>query len=89
VAFGAGIGPGEKIVAVNGRSYDGQDALDKGIRVALHAGSNGEPVRLLLSAGHVYRTVSMLYRGGPRYPHLVRIAGTPDVLGAIAAPLKL
>ena len=88
-AFAAGIGPGEKIVAVDGRSFDGQDGLDKGMRVALHAATNGEPLRLLLSGGNVYRTVSIAYRGGPRYPHLVRIAGTPDVLGAIAAPLKL
>ena len=36
---------------------------------------------------NVYRTVALAYRGGPRYPHLERVAGSDDVLGAIAKPL--
>jgi predicted metalloprotease with PDZ domain len=89
VAFNAGIGPGEKIVAVNGRSYDDRDSLEKGLDSALRAARSGDPLQLLLSAGKVYRTVSLVYRDGPRYPHLVRIAGTDDILGKIATPLKL
>ena len=83
VAFRAGIGPGEKIVAVNDRSFVGQDACD----AALRAARDGSPLRLLLTAGNVYRTVALPYTGGPRYPHLERIPNTDDVLGAIAAPL--
>ncbi len=30
-----------------------------------------------------YRTLNVDYRGGPRYPHLVRISGTPDMLAKI------
>ena len=82
-AFGAGIGPGDKIVAVNDRALTGREQLE----AALRAARAGTPVRLLLNAGNVYRTVSIDYRGGPRYPHLERVPGTPDVLGAIAKPL--
>lgn len=82
-AYRAGIGPGEKIVAVDDRALTGQRQLDAALRDA----QTGAPLRLLLTAGNVYRTVALAYRGGPRYPHLRRIADRPDVLGAIARPL--
>jgi hypothetical protein len=44
-------------------------------------------VQLLVLGGDVYRTATLQYRGGPRYPHLERITGTADILGAIAKPL--
>lgn len=80
----AGIGPGLKIVAINERTLKDQDQIDS----ALRAGRVGTPIRLLVTGGDVYRTVSLDYRGGPRYPHLERIANTPDVLGAFAKPLR-
>lgn len=83
-AFAAGVGPGEKIVAVDDRAFTGTEQLDTAMT---EAKTNGAPIRLLLSGGSVYRTVSIAYRGGPRYPHLERIADTPDVLSAIAKPL--
>ena len=83
VAFRVGIGPGEKIVAVNDRALTGQPQLD----AALLDARSGTPLRLLLTAGNVYRTIALDYRGGPRYPHLARVDGTADVLGAIAKPL--
>jgi len=79
----AGIGPGMKIAAVDDRELTGQDQIDAALRTA----ENGTPVRLLLMGGGIYRTVALDYRGGPRYPRLERIAGTQDVLGAIAKPL--
>jgi predicted metalloprotease with PDZ domain len=83
VAGRAGIGPGEKIVAVNGRALADQDQIDAALRLA----ETGAPIQLLLSGGDVYRTVTLEYRGGPRYPRMERVAGTPDVLGSIAKPL--
>jgi len=80
----AGIGPGLKIVAINERTLKDQDQIDS----ALRAGRVGTPIRLLVTGGDVYRTVSLDYRGGPRYPHLERVANTPDVLGAFAKPLR-
>ncbi|MDB5043353.1 MAG: family peptidase [Candidatus Eremiobacteraeota bacterium] len=84
VAFRAGVGPGEKIVAMNDRSFGDRKTCD----AALRAARDGTPLRLLLTAGNVYRTVALAYRGGPRYPHFERIPGTEDVLGAIAKPLQ-
>ncbi|HZO95265.1 MAG TPA: hypothetical protein VFB22_16075 [Candidatus Baltobacteraceae bacterium] len=83
VAYDAGIGPGAKIVAVDDRAFHGQPQLD----AALKGARSGAPIRLLLSGGEVFRTVSLTYREGPRFPHLERIAGSDDVLGAIAKPL--
>ena len=83
-AFAAGIGPGQKIVAVNDRALTGgQSQLDAVLKAAEHGGQ----IRLLLSGGDVYRTVTLDYHGGPRYPHLQRVNGTPDVLSAVAQPL--
>ena len=44
---------------------------------------------LLVKNGDTYRTFRIDYREGPKYPHLERIAGAPDRLGAILAPRKL
>ncbi len=79
----AGIGPGLKIVAVNDRTIKGQDQMDEALRNA----KTGGPIRLLVTGGDVFRTVSLDYTGGPRYPHLERVEGSADVLGAIAKPL--
>jgi predicted metalloprotease with PDZ domain len=83
LAYSATIGPGERVVAIDGRAFKGQAQCDD----VLHAAKSGTPIVLLLEAGNVYRTVSLNYTGGPRYPHLERVAGTPDVLGEIAKPL--
>ncbi|MDQ2907867.1 MAG: hypothetical protein M3R44_00780 [Candidatus Eremiobacteraeota bacterium] len=79
----AGIGPGMKIAAIDGRELTGQEQIDAALRTA----ENGTALRLLLVGGGVYRTVALDYRGGPRYPQLERAPGTADVLGAIAKPL--
>jgi predicted metalloprotease with PDZ domain len=84
LAYAATIGPGEKLVAIDGRAFRGQAQCDDVLRSA----ENGSPIVLLLEAGNVYRTVSLNYTGGPRYPHLERVPGTPDVLGEIAKPLS-
>ena len=40
---------------------------------------------LLVDNGEFYRTSKLQYRGGQRYPHLVRAAGAPDLLSEILA----
>jgi predicted metalloprotease with PDZ domain len=82
VAYAAGVGPGQKVVAIDGRAFKGQSQIDD----ALKAAKTGSPIVLLLEGGNVYHTVSLNYTGGPRYPHLERVPGTPDVLGEIAKP---
>jgi predicted metalloprotease with PDZ domain len=84
-AYQAGIGPGIKIAAIDGRALtSGQAQFDD----ALKAHRSGPPLRLLVVGGDVYRELSIDYHGGPRYPHLQRLAGTPDELSAIATAYR-
>jgi predicted metalloprotease with PDZ domain len=75
----AGIGPGMKLVAVNGRQYS-PDVL----RDALKAGKAGTaPLELLVENTDYYKTYKLDYHGGERYPHLVREESKPDLLTEI------
>lgn len=82
-AWQAGLTMDEEIVAVNDLAYDG-DTLSDAITAATAAGS--APIRLLIRAGDRYKTVSIPYHGGLRYPRLERIANTPDMLADILKP---
>ncbi len=78
----AGIGPGMKVVAVNGRAFS-TDVL----RDALMAGKAGsEPLELLIENTEYYKTYKLDYHGGEKYPHLVRDDSKPDMLGDIIKP---
>jgi predicted metalloprotease with PDZ domain len=82
----AGIGPGMKLLAVNGRRFatddldSARDALNSALRAAQ---KNGDPIELLVENTDYFRTVKIDYRGGPRYPRLERDAGKPDLLTEI------
>jgi predicted metalloprotease with PDZ domain len=78
----AGLGISDTIVAVDNREYS-SDVLSDGIKAA--QGSSA-PIVLIVKRNGIYRTVSIDYHDGPRYPHLVRIDGTPDRLAGIVAP---
>lgn len=81
-AFKAGLAPGVMLVAVNSQAYSADVLKD-----AVKAAKNGkEPIELLVRRGDTYSTVKIDYRGGLRYPHLVRIDGSEDRFGAIMAP---
>ncbi|MBB2188663.1 M61 family metallopeptidase [Gluconacetobacter azotocaptans] len=82
-AWQAGMTRDQQLVAVNGEAYD-PDVLKDAI-VAAQA-SNAAPLTLLMRAGDRYLTLSILYHAGLRYPHLERVAGTPDMLAAILTP---
>ena len=82
-AFKAGLGPGMKLIAVNGRKYS-KDI----IRDALKLGEvSSLPLDLLAANGEFFKTYSVNYHGGERYPYLERDAATPDLLGFIIAPV--
>jgi predicted metalloprotease with PDZ domain len=81
-AFKAGVSTGATVVAVNGQDYS-KDVLKSAITVA--KGSKA-PIRLLLKFQGGYRAVLVDYHDGLRYPHLVRLKGTPDYLSQIIAP---
>jgi len=75
----AGIGPGMKLMAVNGRKYS-TDVLHD----ALKAGKAGSsPLELLIENTDYYKTYKLDYHGGERYPHLVRDESKPDLLTEI------
>jgi predicted metalloprotease with PDZ domain len=75
----AGIGPGMKVIAVNGRQFSA-DVL----RDALKASKNStEPLELLVENTEYYKTYKIDYHDGERYPHLVRDESKPDLLSDI------
>ena len=82
-AYNAGIGPGMKIVAVNGAQF-GPDVLRGAIDSAKTA---TQPIQLIVSNGAQFQAMSLDYHGGLQYPHVVRDASRPDYLGEITHPL--
>ncbi|HEX8070694.1 MAG TPA: hypothetical protein VF546_12130 [Pyrinomonadaceae bacterium] len=81
-ADAAGLSPGMKLVAVNGRRYS-PEVLHDAIRAAK---TDRDPVELLVENADYFRTYKLDYHGGERYPHLERIAGRPDLLADILRP---
>jgi predicted metalloprotease with PDZ domain len=79
LAAKAGIGPGMKIVAVNGRRFSG-DVWHDAIRAAKTSPS---PIELIVENTDYFRVVKLDYRGGEKYPHLVRDEAKPDLLTEI------
>ncbi|MDW2982317.1 peptidase M61 [Rhodanobacter sp. KK11] len=83
-AFKAGVSTGATLVAVNDTAYT-RDVL----KDAIAAAKGGKaPIQLLLKYQGAYRTVPVDYHDGLKYPHLVRVEGTPDYLGRIIAARK-
>jgi predicted metalloprotease with PDZ domain len=78
-AFKAGLTADTQIIAVNGDAYEA-DRLKDAIRAAA---TDAAPIALLVKTNNQFRTVSVDYHGGLRYPHLERIPGSPDRLGEI------
>ena len=78
----AGIPAGATLVAVGGRAFDEAWLRD---RVRATADTAG-PLELLVRNGEFYRSHSLEYHAGGRYPRLVRIEGAPDLLTPMIAP---
>ena len=79
LAAKAGIGPGMKIVAVNGRRISGEVWHDA-IRAAKTSPS---PIELIVENTDYFRVVKLDYHGGEKYPHLARDESKPDLLTEI------
>jgi len=80
----AGIGPGMKIVAVNGKAYSTEI-----MREAIKATTDPKQRRIDLlidNEGHV-ENHQLTYGEGEKYPVLERDASKPDMLSKIIAPL--
>jgi predicted metalloprotease with PDZ domain len=75
----AGIGPGMKVVAVNGRRFSPEILRD-----AIKAARNSTtPIELLVENADYYKTYKLDYHASEMYPHLVRDESKPDLLSDI------
>ena len=79
IAAKAGIGPGMKIVAVNGRRFSA-DVWHDAIRAAK---TNSSPIELIVENTDYFRVVKLDYHAGEKHPHLVRDESKPDLLTEI------
>jgi len=82
-AYNAGIGPGMKIIAVNGKQY----SPDEMRQAVAESKSSTAPIQLIVANGAQFQTRSIDYHGGLRCPHLVRDASRPNYLGEILKPM--
>lgn len=82
-AHAAGLGPGMKLIAVNGRKYS-PPVLHAALKAAQ---GNTQPIELLVENAQYFKTYSVPYHGGDRNPHLERVADKPDFLGDNLKPL--
>jgi predicted metalloprotease with PDZ domain len=80
-AFKAGLAPGDRIETVNGKPFS-----PASLKAAV-AASASTPVELGYQADGTAATARIPYAGPLRYPRLERIAGAPDRLAALLAPL--
>jgi predicted metalloprotease with PDZ domain len=83
-AFNAGVGTGMSLIAVNDIEYS-TEAMEDAIKAAK---TGTAPIRLLVKEFDRFRTISVDYRQGLRFPHLQRIEGTADYLTPIFSARK-
>jgi predicted metalloprotease with PDZ domain len=79
----ARLAPGQKIIAVNGRTFSG-DNLKAAIR---EAKGNTTPIHLITQTDTYINPADIDYHDGERYPTLQRVEGTPAYLDDITKPL--
>ena len=79
LAAKAGIGPGMKVVAVNGRRFS-REIMHDAIRASKNSSA---PIELLVENTEYYKTYKIDYHGGESYPHLVRDESKPDLLSDV------
>jgi predicted metalloprotease with PDZ domain len=78
-AANAGLAPGMRLVAANGRKWSPdilRDAIDR-------AKNSKDPIELLAENGDYFQTYRIDYHGGERYPHLEPLKGKTDLLTEI------
>ncbi len=83
-AFKAGLTLGSEITAVNGVEFDADELKD----AISDAKTDKAPIQLLIKNNGAYRTVSIPYHDGLRYPHLERLPNTPALLDALITAKK-
>ncbi|KRB85769.1 peptidase M61 [Sphingomonas sp. Root710] len=83
-AFEAGLTNSDTLVALDGETFDSAELSQ---RIAT-AATTRKPIELLVRRGDQYRTVSIAYYGGNRYPRLERTGNAPGWLDQLLQPRK-
>lgn len=77
----AGLAPGMKLLAVNGRRFS-----PDGLKTAVAATKSGGKLELLAENGDFFKSHALEYKDGARYPRLEKVAGQADVLAEVVKP---
>jgi predicted metalloprotease with PDZ domain len=83
IGFAADIVNGAKIVAVNGRDYSAE-RMKEAITLAKTSGT----LDLLIARGGRYRSVTLNYKDGLRYPHLVKNGNSEGLIDRLLKPIS-
>ena len=81
-AFKAGLAPGNRVIAVDGRKWSSDVFKDA---LVAHKGGH-DPMQLIVANEDRYSTVAVPVFSGERYPHLVRDSAHEDELAKVYAP---
>jgi hypothetical protein len=71
-----------KIIGVNGRLYT-EELLSDAVKSAK---GTSQPITLLVVVDDYFRTCTITYHDGARFPHLVRDGDRPDYLDDLIKP---
>ncbi len=82
-AYKAGLGPGMKLVAINGRR-----ASDELLRQAIRESKGStQPIELIVDHDGFIKVIKVDYHDGERYPHMTRVSGTAAFIDDILKPM--
>jgi predicted metalloprotease with PDZ domain len=82
-AYKAGLGPGMKLVAINGRR-----ASDELLRQAIRESKGStQPMELIVDHDGFIKVIKIDYHDGERYPHMTRVSGTAAFIDDILKPM--
>ena len=82
-AYQSGLGPGMRLVAVNGRKWT-PELLHSALKAAQATSQN---IELLVENQQFFKTYSIPYHAGEKNPHLQRVPDRPDLMGSLLKPL--
>jgi len=82
-AYQAGLGPGMRLVAVNGRKWT-PELLHAAVKAAQ---ADHQRIEFLVENAQFFKTFSVDYHDGEKNPHLERVLDQPDILGGILKPM--
>ena len=83
LAYKAGLGPGMKLLAINGRRAN-DDLLRRALR---ESKDSRKGIELIIDHDGFVKVIKIDYHDGERYPRLTRVPGVPTILDDILKPM--